>query len=271
MYKYILKHPETNLNQESGVFSTIPSERAPSSEWSRPSPQASGTAIVEKAQRRSEAAGTSPLPPPERTEGARGRGGVLNLINTSHLTKTILKKYSAKCVISGDHAKTYEYHRARTGAKPGKHIGASEPRKREARLDNIFRAMREVKRLVNSNAGRHCQENRRDKFLTLTFAENITDVQQANRYFDNFFKKLHYHYGALTYIGVPQIQWKRYAKYGVKVWHYHVAAFGLPYIPQKELVDRWGGGPSLSRPWRATRTQGAIWPGTWSRTSQERN
>jgi len=102
--------------------------------------------------------------------------------------------------------------------------------------------MREVKRLVNSNVGRHCQENRRDKFLTLTFAENITDIQQANRYFDNFFKKLRYHYGAFTYVGVPQIQWKRYAKYGVKVWHYHVAVFGLPYIPQKELVERWGRG-----------------------------
>jgi hypothetical protein len=244
MYVYSLKHPGTNLNQGSGVFSTIPSEhrRFEGGERSRPSPQASGTAIVEKAQRRSEAGDTSPLPPPERTEGARGRGGVLNSINTSQLTKTLLNKYSAKCVISGDHAETYEYHKARTGAKPGKHIGAREPRKREARFDNIFRAMREVKRLVNSNVGRHCQENRRDKFLTLTFAENITDIQQANRYFDNFFKKLRYHYGAFTYVGVPQIQWKRYAKYGVKVWHYHVAVFGLPYIPQKELVKRWGRG-----------------------------
>ena len=154
---------------------------------------------------------------------SRGRGGVLNEINTPQLTKTIFKKYSAKCVISGDHAETYEYHKARTGAKPGKHTQTGERRKREARFDNIFRAMREVKRLVNSNAGRHCQENRRDKFLTLTFAENITDIQQANRYFDNFFKKLRYHYGAFKYISVPQIQWKRYEKYGVKVWHYHVA------------------------------------------------
>jgi hypothetical protein len=165
-----------------------------------------------------------------------------NSINTSQLTKTVLKKYSAKCVISGDHAETYEYHKARTGAKPGKHTRTGEPRKREARMDNIFRAMRQVRRLINANVGRHCHENRRDKFLTLTFAHNITDIQQANQYFDNFFKKLRYHYGEFKYIGVPQIQWKRYEKYGVKVWHYHVAAFGLPYIPQKELVERWGRG-----------------------------
>ena len=88
-------------------------------ERSRPSPQASGTAIVEKTERHSEVAGLSPLPPPARTEGARGRGGVLNLINTSQLTKKVLKTYSAKCVISGDHAETYEYHKAQTGCETG--------------------------------------------------------------------------------------------------------------------------------------------------------
>jgi len=77
-----------------------------------------------------------------------------NLINTSQLTKTGLKKYSAKCFISGDHAETYEYHRAKTGAKPGKRTEAKEPRKREARFDNVFRAMRQVKRVINANAGR---------------------------------------------------------------------------------------------------------------------
>ena len=28
----------------------------------------------------------------------------------------------------------------------------------------------------------------------------------------------------------------------MKVWHYHVAVFGLPYVPQKELVEEWGRG-----------------------------
>jgi hypothetical protein len=164
------------------------------------------------------------------------------LINTSQLTKTVLKKYSTKCVISGDHAETYEYHQPRTGAKPGKHTEAKEPRKREARLDNVFRAMRQVRRLINANAGRHSQERNRDKFLTLTFAENMTDIQQANRYFHNFVKKLRYYHGAFEYLGVPQIQWERYEKYGVKVWHYHVAVFGLPYVRQNELVETWGHG-----------------------------
>jgi hypothetical protein len=242
MYRYILKHPATKLNQQSGAFSTIPSERASSSERSRPSPQASGTAIVGKTERQPEVAGLPPLPPPERTEGARGRGGVLNSINTSQLTKKVLKTYSAKCVISGDHAETYEYRKAQTGAKPGKHGGSREPKKREARMDNIFRAKRTVRRLINANVDRHSREKNRDKFLTLTFAENMTDIQQANRHFHNFMKKLRYHHGAFEYVGVPQIQWQRYKKYGVKVWHYHVAVFGLPYVAQKELVEEWGRG-----------------------------
>ena len=244
MYRYTLRHPAVNLNHGSGAFSTIPSEhrRFEEGERSRPSPQVSGTAIVGKTERQREATGLPPLPPPERTEGARGRGGVLNLINTSQLTKTALKKYLAKCVISGDHAETYEYHQARTGAKPGKHTETKEPRKREARLDNVFRAMKQVKRVINANVGRHSAERNRDKFLTLTFAENMTDIQEANRHFHNFVKKLRYRHGAFEYLGVPQIQWARYEKYGVKVWHYHVAVFGLPYIPQKELVETWGHG-----------------------------
>ena len=167
---------------------------------------------------------------------------VLNLINTSQLDKRALKKYSAKCVVSGDHAEMYEYHQARTGAKPGKHTGTREPKKREVRMDNVFRAKREVRRLINANVGCHSREKNTDKFLTLTFAENITDIQEANRHFHHFMKKLRYHYGAFQYLGTPQIQWGRYEKYGVKVWHYHVAVFGLPYIPQKELVEKWGRG-----------------------------
>jgi hypothetical protein len=145
-------------------------------------------------------------------------------------------------VISGDHAETYGYHKAQTGAKPGKRGGAREPKKREARMDNTFRAKRTVRRLINANVDRHSGEKNRDKFLTLTFAENMTDIQQANRHFHSFVKKLRYHHGDFEYVGVPQIQWQRYDKYGVKVWHHHVAMFGPPYVPQKELVEEWGHG-----------------------------
>ena len=74
-------------------------------------------------------------------------------------------------------------------------------------MDNVFRAKREVRRLINANVGRHSKEKNTDKFLTLTFAENITDIQEANRHFHHFMKKLRYHYGAFEYLGTPQIQW----------------------------------------------------------------
>lgn len=72
--------------------------------------------------------------------------------------------------------------------------------------------------------------------MTLTFAENMTDIRQANRHFHNFVKKPHYHHGTFEYLRVPQIQWERYEK------HYHVAVFGLPYVPEKEPVETWDHG-----------------------------
>ena len=139
-------------------------------------------------------------------------------------------------------------------------------------MDNVFRAMRQVRRIINANAGRHSAERNRDKFLTLTFAENMTDIQQANRHFHNFVKKLRYYHGAFEYLGVPQIQWERYEKYGVKVWHYHVAVFGLPYVRQNELVETWGHGTvSIEAMESYENPSSYVWPGTWSRTSQEKS
>ena len=180
--------------------------------------------------------------PPLSRGSADEADAVLNSINTSQLTKRGPWKYSAKCVTSGDHVEVYEYHQARTGVRVGKKSAIREQKKREVRMDNVFRAKREVKRLVNANVRRHVKENETDKFLTLTFAENVTDIQLANRHFHNYMKKLRYHFGSFEYVGVPAIQWERYKKYGAKVWHYHVALFGFPYIPQKRLLQMWGRG-----------------------------
>ena len=125
MYRYTLKHPAGNLNHGSGAFSTIPSERASSRERSRPSPQASGTAIVEKTERQPKATSLPPLPPPERTAGARGRGGDTTSLDyrltQGENKKTPFKKtwtgyvssvndtYHFRAVIAGHIIKLYKY------------------------------------------------------------------------------------------------------------------------------------------------------------------
>ncbi|SNS03062.1 hypothetical protein SAMN05446037_100315 [Anaerovirgula multivorans] len=78
------------------------------------------------------------------------------------------------------------------------------------------------------------------KFLTLTFAENITDLKTANAEFTKFNKRLSYQLykvnrNVLKYICIPEFQ-KRGAV------HYHVLYFNMPYVDFKELSKIWGQG-----------------------------
>lgn len=79
-------------------------------------------------------------------------------------------------------------------------------------------------------------DNKYDKFLTLTFADNKTDVQECNVLFKAFIRKLREvkHISNLKYLAVIEFQ-ERGAV------HYHVL-LNIPYIPQKELQNLWGHG-----------------------------
>lgn len=78
------------------------------------------------------------------------------------------------------------------------------------------------------------------KFLTLTFAENITDVKAANGEFTLFNKRLSYYLyqeqkNVLKYVCIPEFQ-KRGAI------HFHVLYFNLPYVDIKKISQIWGQG-----------------------------
>lgn len=76
-------------------------------------------------------------------------------------------------------------------------------------------------------------KNRKEKrippfFLTLTFAENITDIVYANKEFTKFIQRFNYELFSqkkmkLAYIAVPQFQ-ERGAV------HYHCVLFNMPFI-----------------------------------------
>jgi len=91
----------------------------------------------------------------------------------------------------------------------------------------------EIRRLINSNIDAWGQK---PKFLTLTFADNVTDVKTANYEFKKFRQRLEYHFDLkLKYVVVVEFQ-KRGAV------HYHVVLFNLPYIKNTELSAIWGNG-----------------------------
>lgn len=107
---------------------------------------------------------------------------------------------------------------------------------RAKRRDNIKRAQRKVKRLINANAFVYGHP---PIFVTYTFAQNITKLLEANRTL-----KAHHENLRLRIVGrnvravvVPELQ-KRGAI------HYHAIYFDLPFIPKiKEVFEKsWGAG-----------------------------
>ena len=120
--------------------------------------------------------------------------------------------------------------------------GESE-KKRQNFIKSINRARQKVFDIVASNVDRvpdYQGVMQKPKFLTLTFADNITDLETANEEFTKFNKRLSYklygvHKNVLKYICVPEFQ-KRGAV------HYHAIYFNMPYMDFKELGKIWGKG-----------------------------
>lgn len=92
---------------------------------------------------------------------------------------------------------------------------------------NYQKTKKEIERLINCNS-------QLDKFLTLTFKKNISDINIANNHFHNFVSRTRRVHPGFQYICVPERQ-KRGAI------HYHLLCL-LPYVPNKRLARLWGHG-----------------------------
>ena len=96
-----------------------------------------------------------------------------------------------------------------------------------------------IRRLINMNF------DNQTKFLTLTFADELEDLNEANYLFNKFIKRLNYrivkkmNLPKVCYIATWEIQLKRKKKTGKSVIHYHVVLFRFPYISSKDLEKIW--------------------------------
>ena len=139
--------------------------------------------------------------------------------------------YNKIAVISGREVeiRQTEYF-VRKGLKrpnSGRSTSASKEEKILNRDKCLSRARKNVRRLANSNPD--C-----NKFLTLTFGKNVTDLNEAHKYFKNFIVKMNRRYSDFKYLAVPEFQ-KRGAV------HYHLLC-NLPYVNVKNLKNIWGQG-----------------------------
>jgi hypothetical protein len=118
-----------------------------------------------------------------------------------------------------------------------------------SRQISSYRTKRRIRDLVYTNAGNWKDESGRPYkplFVTLTFAENITDTNQANKRFTSFARSFsdscfgRVQGRAIKYLNVVEFQ-KRGAI------HYHSVMFNIPFIEQ--IYDRinasWGHGFTL--------------------------
>lgn len=152
-----------------------------------------------------------------------------------------MPQYKQKLVKSGNHLELYTYQKTmyrgyfkkkkkkKTEKKQidffafgnSRFSLVNELNKHERRKDNLTRTRRNIKRLINSNPDMN-------KFITLTFAENVQDINDANYEFKKFVQRLKFHYGSFKYLAVIEFQ-KRGAV------HYHLVS-SLP-IPDFEILD----------------------------------
>jgi hypothetical protein len=96
------------------------------------------------------------------------------------------------------------------------------------REKSLRRAKNEIRRLINANSDIF------DKFITLTFQKNETDLDYCNYEFKKFIQRLKYNYGNIEYIVVVEFQ-KRGAV------HYHLLC-NLGYVRNSTLRKIWGNG-----------------------------
>lgn len=141
-----------------------------------------------------------------------------------------LKKY----VITGHilEVYSYDYYIHGKGGFSGIAKGQAEIENALKNYANTNQRRRDkIRRLACTNFN-----NIYDKFLTLTFAENMTNIEECNLLFKKFIMKLKYTYKLkdLKYLAVIEFQQRGAV-------HYHVL-LNIPYIPHNELQNLWGHG-----------------------------
>jgi hypothetical protein len=105
---------------------------------------------------------------------------------------------------------------------------------RSQNLDSVRRSLGRLRDYINTNV----IDVTKCKWVTLTYAENMTDTKRLYKEFEKFVKKARYKYGNFEYIIACEPQ-------GRGAWHIHMLMIfpcKAPYIPNNEMADIWSYG-----------------------------
>ncbi len=134
-----------------------------------------------------------------------------------------------KAVISGNIKEEYHFERMiHYGGSLSRHKRTGKRISKVRRGFSISRARQRIRRLISANTG---QYGCKDLFITFTFADNISELKEANAFWTAFIKRLKYHLGFNpAYVAVVEFQ-KRGAV------HYHAVFFNIPFI--ENIKEKW--------------------------------
>jgi hypothetical protein len=155
-----------------------------------------------------------------------------------------IRHYKCKVVVSGDIIEIYRYERGIFKGKVNECGRAgygfiTDEQRTKNREVSLMRARRDLRRIVNANMGKW-GDDVTCKFVTLTFRDNVKDLDMANQEFMRFIKRLNYKVYSkkcshLKYTTVVEFQ-KRGAV------HYHVVFYNLPFTKADVIKEVWGNG-----------------------------
>lgn len=157
----------------------------------------------------------------------------------------MIERVYKKIIYSGDVVEIYEYDKGylkgyeNNNADTGRKSDYKSENYEEHRKQVLQRAKKNLRRLINANVGQYGKEFTA-KFLTLTFKDNVKDLDKANYEFKKFIQRLNYYcFGVkknnLKYTCVVEFQ-KRGAI------HYHVIIYNMPYVKANDISNVWGNG-----------------------------
>ncbi len=108
-------------------------------------------------------------------------------------------------------------------------IRDSVPKEKKIELKNILRSKFAMERIVKANM------NEFKTFITLTFAENIINIDEANKKFDTWRTHIKALKRDFKYVCVPEFQKLRERKTGYAVVHYHLLT-NLDIIKDSDII-----------------------------------
>jgi len=167
------------------------------------------------------------------------------------LDQRTIKLSTQRLVVSGHMVEWYRYEKPYMFNFPVDATERSGERDKSnpRREDNLFRTRATIRRVVEANVRQDCLP----KFVTYTFADNLTDYTKAVEKWREYSRRLSLAFGKQSYLVVCEFQ-KRGAV------HFHAIHFSLPYMlgAKNRIAKLWGNGFINLKAIRKIRSVGAY-------------